>query len=56
MTQCITQLTLGSFGQKPVVIDFDAPEVDPPPVVDPVSMSGLEPGQLWLYLASIPSI
>jgi hypothetical protein len=27
MTQCITQLTLGFFGQKPVVIDFDAPEV-----------------------------
>ena len=27
MTQCITQLTLGFFGEKPVVIDFDAPEV-----------------------------
>lgn len=27
MTQCITQLSLGFFGQKPVVIDFDAPDV-----------------------------
>ena len=27
MTQCITQLTLGFFGQRPVVIDFDAPQL-----------------------------
>ena len=27
MTQCITQLTLGFFGQRPVVVDFDAPEI-----------------------------
>lgn len=27
MTQCITQLTLGFFKSKPVVIDFDAPEI-----------------------------
>jgi hypothetical protein len=27
MTQCITQLTLGFFDQRPVVIDFDAPEI-----------------------------
>ena len=27
MTQCTTQLTLGLFGQKPVVIDFDAPDI-----------------------------
>jgi hypothetical protein len=27
MTQCTTQLTLGFFGQRPVVIDFDAPEI-----------------------------
>ena len=27
MTQCITQLTLPGFGQRPVVIDFDAPEI-----------------------------
>lgn len=27
MTQCITQLTLGFFDQRSVVIDFDAPEI-----------------------------
>ena len=27
MTECITQLSLGFFGQRPVVIDFDAPEI-----------------------------
>lgn len=27
MTQCITQLTLGFFRSKPVVFDFDAPEI-----------------------------
>jgi hypothetical protein len=27
MTQCITQLSLGFLGQRPVVIDFDAPEL-----------------------------
>jgi hypothetical protein len=27
MTQCITQLSLGFFGQRPIVIDFDAPEI-----------------------------
>jgi hypothetical protein len=27
MTQCITQLTLGFFSHKPVVIDFDAPDI-----------------------------
>lgn len=27
MTQCITQLSLGFFDQRPVVIDFDAPEI-----------------------------
>jgi hypothetical protein len=27
MAQCITQLTLGFLGQKPLVIDFDAPDI-----------------------------
>jgi len=27
MTQCITQLSLGFFGQQPLVIDFDAPDI-----------------------------
>lgn len=27
MTQCITQLSLGFFGQRPVVVDFDAPDI-----------------------------
>jgi len=27
MTQCITQLTLGFFDQRPTVIDFDAPDI-----------------------------
>jgi hypothetical protein len=27
MTQCITQLSLGFFNQRPVVIDFNAPEI-----------------------------
>jgi hypothetical protein len=27
MTQCITQLSLGFFGQRALVIDFDAPEI-----------------------------
>ena len=27
MTQCITQLSLGFFKSKSVVIDFDAPEI-----------------------------
>lgn len=27
MTECITQLSLGFLGQRPIVIDFDAPEI-----------------------------